>query len=137
MRASPLQEVIIETVTNLLMIDRRYAVKIMFTFDYLWGFDFFLSKNGTLKRRKSFCVITAFQHLTSYKTHQQPIINKTSLQHLQTKEFESIYFKIDCRYPEEISMLCEVTYDCGHQKNLSFKEYYYTALNLQIKHIDA
>merc|ERR1712007_32990 len=40
---------------------------------------------------------------------------------LEYSEFETIYFKIDCRYPEEISMLCEVTYDSINEKNLNFK----------------
>ena len=43
---------------------------------------------------------------------------------LAANEFETIYFKIDCRYPEEISMLCEVTYDSQTQTNSNFKRKY-------------
>ena len=39
-------------------------------------------------------------------------------------EFETIYFKIDCRHPEEISMLCNVTYDKQQTPDLSFKRKY-------------
>ena len=43
---------------------------------------------------------------------------------LLTSELETIYFKIDCRYPEEIAMMCEISYDKGNQKDLNFKRKY-------------
>jgi len=43
---------------------------------------------------------------------------------LLKSELETIYFKIDCRYPEEIAMMCEISYDKGNQKDLNFKRKY-------------
>ena len=52
---------------------------------------------------------------------------------LEAGEFETIYFKIDCRHPEEISMLCNVTYSKSGQHELSFKRKYLLPVSIQIE----